>query len=1349
MPPPGPNAASRHTNFSTLIILTTLLLTLLPFPVSAVYPPTSLLYRPSDNQTESLAYLFLPDDSGTINLYGLNASTKLDVSSVSSSWSELSTSLPFVDERSATSSFSPSIADDGTLYVFAGDCSEESSELWAFELYDDAQSGSWTRVVTLDATGPYFLGSSTAFSTTLEPAMGNPTIYSWGGMCPIADATEDTWVSNATYTSNMTKIRTAEDEDYYSSQHLKSEGPVAEAGFTFTALSPIEVTAADTITQQVNLMVLGGHTSAAFVNMSTAAVWSLPEESWGFVYISDPSTSSSGELAMPSDLPTSVDPRSGHTAVLSEDGSTMVVYGGWIGDTSTAAQPQLAIVNIGVGYGGTGRWSWEIPDSQPEGPGIYGHGAALLPGNTMMVYGGYNISGSLLSKRTTESTVNSNAQFFNLTSGSWLTNYTNPNYNPDIFSGDGDGSTDDNDSEGEDNSSNQKKLGLGLGIGLGLSAALGVIFFFFCYRRRLRRHKSQRDETVRSLAQDHRQFLQSDDEEYMHPMAERGTGFFPWSGNGGDWYTGGGDAYSHGSRSLGYETLRNSGNHPLVTGWASHSAPSLAYQAPPVTRKPGLRTPKGYYVPGSSSGEFMRGAAGGRAKGSGPIHPIYEADEEMEGKDVDEMRDSDLSPSGPSTPTDNKLSDPFATPTQATVSISAPAAAAGIQPKSPERGASSRHSQVDPDVEDWTADVNEAEKLLNRMTSKKGRTSPSRVVAEEDNRTTSNLSDRSATTVNSVSSRFRMFGLGSNSHVGTSGANQKGKGKDVLDDGRTGSSDSSDKSFSTARSSFPTLQAEGPSLLFGSKGSPHGSNMKATTALRTGDVPEEEKFIPGSPSKMKPRPGWLGSLRRVFSTSGAQGNRGGQPSPTGSNLTDRSDRRKSISSNDFEAPRLAGLNPALLRRKQGKHAWKEEHDGLEYTPAEGGSSNRNRNRAGDDSDWDIEKAVEQRLVQVMFTVPRERLRVVNAEIEKEEEVVVVDPTPVEESRNPMEDARVSETPPPLQTVTEAEPAQERRSTSGGARRASGTRKAYQSSSRKPNDSARKASEGETRPDPHQPLDVDIAVSDPDVGVQVELIRRTPSPDMASSSALGGSTPARHRRDDSDPFQDPPSASDEVHIARAEANQGLLSLPPINTTTPLSSTLAPSSTNASHLSPSPVVRNPSPSISLPPPTPVRLARDLDRAGFSPGGGLAVPEQHHHDDSSSERTDFTVSSAGGARTAEMVWFERVQRMDRQDRERGREAEEEREEMIRREADRVAAEREGMLQLGGGLLGSATPAGPSTAGGGNATGVREQPGTPGESPRRKTRVLEMVDSIESLRREAKGRGSGAGTPTRSPQK
>ena len=52
----------------------------------------------------------------------------------------------------------------------------------------------------------------------------------------------------------------------------------------------------------------------------------------------------------------------------------------------------------------------------------------------------------------------------------------------------------------------------------------------------------------------------------------------------------------------------------------------------------------------------------------------------------------------------------------------------------------------------------------------------------------------------------------------------------------------------------------------------------------------------------------------------------------------------------------------------------------------------------DSTEWDVEAAVEQRVVQVMFTVPREKLRVVNADIDalslasaKEERAEIVDP----------------------------------------------------------------------------------------------------------------------------------------------------------------------------------------------------------------------------------------------------------------------------------------------------------------------------------------------------------------------
>jgi len=48
---------------------------------------------------------------------------------------------------------------------------------------------------------------------------------------------------------------------------------------------------------------------------------------------------------------------------------------------------------------------------------------------------------------------------------------------------------------------------------------------------------------------------------------------------------------------------------------------------------------------------------------------------------------------------------------------------------------------------------------------------------------------------------------------------------------------------------------------------------------------------------------------------------------------------------------------------------------------------RYRDRKGEDEngvveDWDVERAAENRVVQVMFTVPRGELRVVNTDVER-------------------------------------------------------------------------------------------------------------------------------------------------------------------------------------------------------------------------------------------------------------------------------------------------------------------------------------------------------------------------------
>jgi hypothetical protein len=79
----------------------------------------------------------------------------------------------------------------------------------------------------------------------------------------------------------------------------------------------------------------------------------------------------------------------------------------------------------------------------------------------------------------------------------------------------------------------------------------------------------------------------------------------------------------------------------------------------------------------------------------------------------------------------------------------------------------------------------------------------------------------------------------------------------------------------------------------------------------------------------------------------------------------------------------------MQKRRQGKLAW-----GGAGPSGSGVAQGEGDGWEEEGEDWDIEKAVESRLVQVMFSVPKDRLRVVNADadlVSLEESVVVVDP----------------------------------------------------------------------------------------------------------------------------------------------------------------------------------------------------------------------------------------------------------------------------------------------------------------------------------------------------------------------
>ncbi|CAL3967945.1 hypothetical protein PZA11_006991 [Diplocarpon coronariae] len=966
---------------------------------SLPYNPTTILLPPPSAQRRDLAYAFLTT-AETQRLVSLNFSSTLSPSTLA--LDDISPNLPFLSNTS--NALIPSIAPSGEISVYTGSCATPiSSELWRFTPDNSSSvgNGTWEQqvastgkeVAAAALSGADFLASAFSFSTLARANVSQTKIYVFGGMCSRNSSTTSTWQSAASYSNRMLRLNPAassSEETNYTLGLTSSRGaPIAEAGFTITGLTPTYSNGSGLETQQQNFVLVGGHTQTAFINMSQVAIWSLPEENWSFVTVESPATTKGNtELAVKS-TPTSVDSRSGHTAVLTEDGSKIVVFGGWVGDVSQAADPQLVVLSLGQGFGGSGDWQWTVPDEQPAGDGIYGHGAVVLPGNVMMVLGGLNISSSGNSKRQASS--GAQAQFFNATSMTWASSYTNPSYLAAMASG----PADDSDSSGS--SSTSLKVGLGAGLGLGLAAILGAILVYFWYNRRhARKIKEAREKDLRDLSLGAANVYESPSRENSQSGGFLWTNG-RWSGRSDD--RGSQDpSYGSNGAALGYETLQS-------------GAPSLGDRGqilPPkkIPRKPlHSRNTRGIYQP-TPNFDFTSGTGHGRANSlgtAGPIHPIYEADEDdtshhgLDGVGI-AIGDPNYTPSQAE---ENSYSDPFKNPPLANFSVPI-RRNRSVSNSEAESSAQSREREVQEWVSDWAA----ADALLNsqaRTHSSVGRISPTRraqlvqattigsVSGEEDCRTASNLSERTERSVNmstmsisrsgsssqgrSRANSLRGFITGINPFTSTIVTTTVASlSPSPIFDSSTGlpiphsAGSGSSRSFATARTSFPALQAEGEALL---------PRPVEDFSISAGDhtparSQADREFTQGSPSKNKPSAlgkSWLGSLRRVFSP------------------VDAADTHvpiyRDVSPTRNQPRRTVSASAALWRRKQGKSDWEDSaprsntFTDSDYNYHFNASEKPLSQRDTDDEDWDVERAVENRVVQVMFTVPRERLRVVN------------------------------------------------------------------------------------------------------------------------------------------------------------------------------------------------------------------------------------------------------------------------------------------------------------------------------------------------------------------------------------
>ncbi|EGS21923.1 uncharacterized protein CTHT_0037970 [Thermochaetoides thermophila DSM 1495] len=1031
---PGPRAWSRSGlhHLGLLQLLTGLLalttgVATAGLPKTLPYVPTTILLPTKDQipiggkaKGPEVAYIFAPgteDNGEEVEFLKVNLTSKLKADNLAPT--RVTKSLPFVSKGSINQAFAPLILENGTLAIVKGDCSSSSTtpELWKYNPLDP--KAEWThQQITIphsfsyDNGFPAHLGAAFSFSPQLAPSLSSPEIYLYAGMCPNETAKalpSSSWQSAATYSNAMIRLSPVTSpsssavEEYAPSvvtppNASKNNGggftPLPEAGFSLTQLTPSLIKLGDgTVTQQTRHLLLGGHTAEAFVNMSTAALFSLPDETWRYVSIAGP-IPSGGEVLLGE-----VESRSGHTAVLSEDGKKIVVFGGWVGDIYTAAQPQLVVLEVGVGGDG---WVWEVPAvSNGFQGGVFGHGAAVLPGNVMMVYGGYEIGEE---RRVRKRGVEQGVMFFNITAMKWQAEYINPLQQPLNPKQDPSNNPSSNPTPEDTSGSINHKRDLALGLGIALGVLFLSIVAFFVIRSLLQRRKRRaaRDAAIRSLSQGFNGSLPrglSDDDAMLEQ--DGGDLSFPWPWNGDTaraWYTGGEDPYASGSRSLGYESLRRG------------KLGSSLYMPPPPPASSGNGRPRaarGLFHPGPGGGYDFSPL--GRSRG---IEPIYEADEEDE-YDEKGLKKETLAEKHPLSPTNEEETeddDPFVTPSTATsptTSLLVPRTVSPVTPSNksleeqaqtqpqpqPQAQVQSRREgqQQDPDVRGWVSDVDATETELVRRLSQSGSRpgaplrrvstksasgkAPATPKAESD-RTGSDLSEKSAFSFAKSSDEHTQSGSSSSSSSRILSklrlpSDAKGDSNPSL----SSSNSSAGASFSTAKShlrDFATLRAEGPRLLLGRglDDSSDSSSSDEEDDLEREVEETEDGYVqvPGSPSKSKPRRrSWLGSLRRVFSGGSAS-----MPSAPGESVSkDKNAHVGEGTSTNYDLEGVVGS--ALLQRR--RQAWL----GYGFETEDG---------TGDDDDG-VERAVEGRLVQVMFTVPKERLRVVNADIEKEEEAVLV------------------------------------------------------------------------------------------------------------------------------------------------------------------------------------------------------------------------------------------------------------------------------------------------------------------------------------------------------------------------
>jgi hypothetical protein len=762
-------------------------------------------------------------------------------------------------------------------------------------------------------------------------------MYAFGGMCPFANSTDQTWISAANYSQSMVALGPS---PYYSNKYTaattgKRAPPVAEAGM---AVVPLQATySADSTGKQQDFLFVGGHTRHAFLNMSTLAIFSLPQQSWSFVSTSE--KSSKIELAIRGTA--SVEPRSGHTATLSEDGKKVFVVGGWVGDTTVPADPQFAVLEIKEGFGGATEWIWTTPSSEGsgigEGAGIFGHGAAMLPGDVMMIFGGYTIPKQ--SSKRAASTANSQFYLYNVTSNSWVTSYNNPAANISTSS-----------SSHSTSLSKGQKAGLGVGLGIGCPAALALVLCAWNYHRK-RRVRGKRDSQLRDLAlgAERAHFWGRDDPNQASSIRSSGmserrdSSVYPWSAN------------------------RNAGTRPNWNdqGEGTAERTGLLMDPPsPVKNNrapaPANTRPWSYRMSGNS--DFRRSDA------TSEIHPIDEREEDeaifrerlMATIPPANRATTKAEPEPEPEPEDPFSDTPYATPRSTIFGVglgpfySRRKDIGSVDPESPTKSERTRTSLSDTSVFSFAS------------SQPVGKVSTARAV----------VVDRPVSWASSGRQSLENLAAAS-TH------------SDPDNPAPSENSVSAD-SYSTAQTTVSQRQAENDSLLFDALDPMIPLEVSSPSKFRRDSRPRASEWV-------------MQTMRRALTMT-----RGGSPSQRDSNrtapLASGIDRRSTVIGSGQLSPiagssgpgtprRAVSASAELFRRKQGAKDWnarKRVSDDVFNTacsrrddlflgaPGYLGNEDAFVDDEADMHDWDVEGAAEGRRVQMTYTVPREKLRVVNA-----------------------------------------------------------------------------------------------------------------------------------------------------------------------------------------------------------------------------------------------------------------------------------------------------------------------------------------------------------------------------------